>query len=179
LSMQGIECEDAPDFWRTEAEGYDPDVVVVVLGAWDVLDREDPELGRLEVGTERWRSWALEGLERLVAELATGVPTAQITIAEVPCYDEPDRGLGGASSERNDPARVEAVNDVINELIRLHPARLSLLPLDEWLCDDGEAIESRDDVHLRSDGVHFTHEGAMLTWEQWWIPRLRSLVPNP
>jgi lysophospholipase L1-like esterase len=74
---------------------------------------------------------------------------------------------------------VAAVNEVIHELIRRHPTRLSLLTLDDWLCADGKPISSRDGVQLRDDGVHFTHEGAMLTWEQHWIPELRSLVPTP
>ena len=54
--MQGVDCRDAPDYWRTQAETYAPDAIVVVLGAWDVFDRDDPQLGRLEVGTAEWRA---------------------------------------------------------------------------------------------------------------------------
>lgn len=80
---------------------------------------------------------------------------------------------------RNDPARVAAVNDVLAEVVRRHPERLTFLPLADWLCEDGKAIPERAGTRLRSDGVHFTREGATMTWNEWWLPRLRALLAAP
>jgi hypothetical protein len=177
VGNEGFECDDAPDFWRYQVERVPTDVTLVVLGAWEVFDRDDPDLGRLAVGTAAWRAWMVDGLDRLVAQLAAGAPGAPIVLTEVPCYDEPDRALGdGRAAIRNDPARAAAVNEVIDEVAARHPRRLHRLPLGDWVCDRGTAIAARDGVRLRDDGVHFTHEGAVLTWERWLVPQLERIV---
>ncbi len=177
VGNEGFECDDAPDFWRYQVERVRTDVVVVVLGAWEVFDRADPDLGRLEVGTPAWRAWMVDGVDRLLAQLAAGAPGAPIALTEVPCYDEPNRALGdGRAAVRNDPDRAAAVNDVLDEVVARHPQRVHRLPLGEWVCQGDEAIEHREDVRLRDDGVHFTHDGAVLTWERWLVPQLERIA---
>jgi peptidoglycan/LPS O-acetylase OafA/YrhL len=177
VGNEGFECDDAPDFWRYQVERVPPDVVLVVLGAWEVFDRQDSQRGRLEVGTPAWRLWMLEGFEHLLGQLAAGAPQAPVALTEVPCYAEPDRALGdGRAAIRNERARAAAVNDVIDQLVEDHPRRVHRLPLGEWLCRQDEPVEERGGIRLRDDGVHFTHDGAVLTWERWLLPRLRRLA---
>jgi hypothetical protein len=177
VGNDGFECDDAPDFWRFQVERVPTDVVLVVLGAWEVFDRQDPDLGRLDVGTPAWRTWMVEGFDHLLTQLAAGAPQVPIALTEVPCYDEPDRALGDSRAAiRNDPVRGAAVNDVIDALVARHPQRVHRLPIGEWVCRDGDPVDQRSGVRLRDDGVHFTRRGAVLTWEQWLVPRLRQLT---
>jgi peptidoglycan/LPS O-acetylase OafA/YrhL len=174
-SSEGQPCSDAGAVWAEAVAGADPDVVVVVMGAWEVLDRHVDGIGRLDVGTPAWREWTDASIERLARLLEDGAPSARIAFLEVPCYVEEQRDLGDPPPQRNDPARVAAVNDSLRRVVGHHPDRLAIVPLTAWLCDRGRAV-SRDGVALRHDGVHFTMQSARLTWNEWLLPRLHRLV---
>jgi peptidoglycan/LPS O-acetylase OafA/YrhL len=170
----GASCDGAAAFWAARVAAESPDVVVLMLGAWEVYDREDPALGRLDVGSPGWHDWMVDGLEDVAARLARQTP-ARIVIPEVPCFAEDELQLGTSAAARNDAGRVAAVNRAIDDLVARHPDRLARVPMRAWLCVGDAAIDERDGVELRPDGVHFDPASARLTWEQWLIPRLEDL----
>lgn len=151
-----VPCDQALALWRWWVGRTDPDLVVLALGAWEVYDRALPDGRTLDVGSAEWARWIRDRVEHAVQELASLAPHARIAVAEVPCYDERDLGLGGPSSPRNDPARVAAVNQVLDELVASHPARLVSLPWSRWLCGPG--------AFHRPDGVHLDPPSARALW---------------
>jgi peptidoglycan/LPS O-acetylase OafA/YrhL len=174
-----VPCAAAADLWLYWATETDPDVVVLVLGAWEVYDRRLPGDVDLPVGTRRWRDWLAAGLESFGHRLAVAAPHARIVVADVPCYEERSPWLGGPDSPRNDPDRVALVNDVFEDFVDDHPARLSTWALSDVVCDGTRPVEAIDGVALRSDGVHVSGPGAALLWERALLPHLRQVVAGP
>jgi len=157
---QPVPCPEMAGVWRAWAERVDPDVVVLVSGAWEVYDRELPGGRRLEVGTPAWAAWVDESLERVGADLAVAAPHAVVAVADVPCFDERDLALGGPSSPRNDPDRIAAVNAVLDRFVARHPARVVALRWSPWLCGR-DAYERPDGIHLSTDAAHAIWQGPM------------------
>lgn len=167
--IEGERHEGAPNFanWPERfaafVEGYDPDAVVVLIGAWDVFDRE--VLGRwLVPGTPEWRTWYDRLLDDAV-EILTG-RGAHLYWLTFPCTD----------TYRDD--RVPVVNDAYRALTARWPDRITLVDLHAEVCPggryepsypvpDGTTALVRDD-----DGVHFdmyVTTTALAPWVRGWI----------
>ncbi len=151
-----VPCAEHPERWRATAADADPDVVVLVLGAWEVYDRLLPDGTVLRVGTEPWRAWLDGRLEAVGTALALAAPHATLAVADVPCFAERGPDLGGAASPRNDPAARAAVDERLSAFVARHPARVVDLPWAPWLCGPGAAA--------RPDGIHLTAESARVLW---------------
>ena len=76
-----------------------------------------------------------------------------------------------------DPARVQWLNDVWRRYVADHPD-VSLLDLDAHACPGGKYVATIDGVPMRTDGVHFTLEGARLLWK-WLGPAVLRLARDP
>jgi peptidoglycan/LPS O-acetylase OafA/YrhL len=169
----------AEALWHAGIDRATPDVVVLTMGAWEVFDRW-PEGGtRLDVGTPEWRAWLDGSLERVAGTLVQWAPQARIAITDVPCFDEREDWLGGPASPRNDPARVGAVNEVLQGFAAANPDRITVVPMASWVCPGGVALVEVDGVTMRPDGVHVADEGAELLWERRLAPFVRTLVAEP
>ncbi len=97
--------------WPTDVHAFEPDVVVVAAGAWDLFDVKLDD-GRVVAPGDS--TWAVE-YERDVVKMfedlqSTGAPV----VAVVPsCYGEnTNPGGEAAPTEREDPARIRAVKQV-------------------------------------------------------------------
>ncbi|HVM40608.1 MAG TPA: acyltransferase family protein, partial [Acidimicrobiia bacterium] len=56
-------CQEWESRWRRGIEEFAPDVAVVLLGAWEVLDHRTPD-GDLVVGSARYERYLLDRMER-------------------------------------------------------------------------------------------------------------------
>lgn len=154
-----------------------PDIVVMSWGAWEVYDQIRNGV-RLKAGSKAWR-------DALLAQFQTDVDflnrysRARIVLLDVPCYRELDPSLGGPTSDRNNPQRLKAVQDVFNEAARRNAGQVTVLPISEWLCPGGVFQDSRDGIQLRPDGVHVDQQAAVLTWKAWLTPRLEAIARQP
>lgn len=170
-----VPCEDALDFWRWWVTDSDPELVVLTLGAWEVYDRVLDDGTRLRVGTERWRRWLAAELEAAATVLAEAAPHALLAVTDVPCFAERDPLLGGPASARNDPERVAAVNEVLDELVAVHPQRVVSLRWSQWLCGPG-AFERQDGVHLTEPAAHDLWAGPLGEHVRGVVAQLRAGV---
>jgi len=175
VSVPNPTCAQWPARWTEAVDSFDPDVSLVMVGAWEVYDRKVD--GRtLRVGTPEYESYLDAEMETALGVAASrGAPVA---LLNVPCYQQPNLQLGEPPSARNDPARVAWVNQVFQRVVARHPQRLRLIDLGGFLCPGGHYAEKLDGVKVRSDGVHFTPDGAGVVW-RWLGPQLVDLATHP
>jgi peptidoglycan/LPS O-acetylase OafA/YrhL len=172
LSGEGVPCADALDVWVHFVRDTTPDVVLVTLGAWEVLDRELDDGTRLDVGSPEWGRWLMDRLQTVVGRLAEVAPQASFAILDVPCYDQQELTPGGSESDRNEPTRVAAVNDVLHDFAARNPERVQVLPMSEWVCPGGDPRRELDGFTLRPDGVHVSGPATTHFWQEMLLPEL-------
>lgn len=161
-------CEAWPQEWQAAVNRHHPDMVVIMIGRWELMDRTfngawtnifDPAFAAY-VDTEIDQALTIAG--------STG---ARVVLMSSPYYL---RGLdpSGGRFPEDDPARVDAVN----QLMRNTAARrgVPFVELGAWLSPEGHYTADVAGVKVRSDGVHLTREtGPLLA--PWLFPQLAAL----
>lgn len=155
------ECETWRNLWRRQVSSFDPDYSVVLMGAWEVIDRNvDGNL--LTVYSDEYRRYVHDelwaGLDILTSH------GGKAAVLRVPCFQEPDREIDSSARPRNDPERVAWVNGIVEDVVAAHPSRPDLLDLSGLLCPGGRYLHEIDGAVVRDDGVHFTPHGAGVVW---------------
>ena len=145
--------------WQASLAGR-PDVVVILLGRWEVLDRLVS--GRWgHVGEPDFDGYLGSQLDRAL-NIASG-SGATVVLCTAPYYAGQERPQGGTWPE-NDPARVDRFNVVVRAAAARHAGTV-LFDLNAAVSPGGRFASMLDDVAVRSsDGVHFTPDsGAFLS----------------
>ena len=138
-------------------EALQPDVVMLMVTSWDVLDR-------------RWESGVVESPMDLdyaarishdyaaVAEalLARGADSIAFVRAPVP-----NIWWRGTRQGQEDPARHEVVYAAMSELQATDHATIAVIGLDQWLIAEG----LDQDHAVRPDGVHWDQSAARMIAE--------------
>lgn len=153
--------------WPEQFTGFvhekDPDAVVVLIGAWDVFDRQ--VLGHwLRLGTPEWRAWydyLLDDAVRILTER-----NAHLYWLTFPC----------TNTYRNE--RVVFVNDAYRALAARWPDRITLVDLYREVCPHDRysptyTTLSGQTVTVRSDdGVHFSLYAAGPALAPWFSSKI-------
>jgi hypothetical protein len=155
-------CAGWQQQWADAVAGHGASVALVVLGAWDVFDRETGDGEVLRFATAAWDA-------DLRARLQSGIDAlsgagAKVALLEVPCM-RPISVEGAAVPplpERADDARVAHVNELFRSVAAANSATTTFVEGPAGWCDD-EAVAT--DVGLRWDGVHVYKPGAKLIFE--------------
>jgi peptidoglycan/LPS O-acetylase OafA/YrhL len=159
--------------WGRKAALFRPDVTLLVLGGWEVLDHQ---VGNqvLQPGTPGYEAYLDSELE--LAYQLVAPASGRVAVLNVPCYHQPDTGLDKSlAATRDDPARGEWLNQVLGRFVASHRQQAVLLDLKGFLCPGGRYRDRIDGVQVRYDGVHFSKPGAKLVW-RWLDPQLRRLA---
>jgi peptidoglycan/LPS O-acetylase OafA/YrhL len=166
-------CTTWPERWRDKVAPFRPDVSLLVLGGWEVLDHQVD--GRvLRAGTPEYERY-LDGELQLAYDILAPA-SRRIAILNVPCYHQPETGLDQMLAEtRNQRVRGEWLNQVLDRFVAAHRDRMVLLDLDGLLCPGGRYVDRMHGVKVRYDGVHFSQGGAKLVW-RWLGPQLQRLA---
>jgi peptidoglycan/LPS O-acetylase OafA/YrhL len=172
-------CASLQEMWRGRLEGFEPDVAVVIAGAWEVYDKY--ERGRvLQAGTTALETYLQRELDSMLRTLTDG-GAGKVLLTNVPCYSAPDTGLNSDALVRNDPDRGAWVNDVFERFADRHRGTVSILDLRAFLCggpDGNEYADRIGGVKVRGDGVHFTPAGADLVWA-WLVEQINDAARSP
>jgi hypothetical protein len=146
---------------------FDPDVVVILVGRWETMDR---------VHDGRWTQLGDPAFDDyLGGQLTQAVNIASARGATVVFATEPynrrgERPDGGLWPE-DEPARVDRWNALLHQVAAQHPATVRMLDLGARLCPRGEFAWQVNGVRVRSDGVHLTPDGVR--WlTPWLMPQL-------
>jgi hypothetical protein len=155
--------------WAEQLDAFTPDVVVMMVGAWDVLDREiDGRIVRF--GTVEHDTLMLRHLDEASTLLASR--GAKVVILTTPYFARTEPGIDGSTDlPENDPSRVNRINSLYREFLASHRDRYRIIDLNRFISVDGEYAEVIDGVAVRGDGVHFTQEGSTMV-ANWLAPQL-------
>ncbi|MCU1352663.1 MAG: hypothetical protein JWM05_1872, partial [Acidimicrobiales bacterium] len=169
------ECVRWLDSWRAMV-ATDPDVALVVLGAWEVFDSW-VDGRRVPVGSREWRTLVARQLRLGLDVLTTGT-RVRVGVMTVPCMRPRPVGGSPARSERAEPARVAALNDVLRETTAAYRGRAVLIDYAGFACPGGVFRERVDGVVLRPDGVHVDRTSAVAAW-RWLAPIVLDMARRP
>jgi SGNH domain (fused to AT3 domains) len=145
--------------WRRLVAQVDPDVVAVLVGRWEVVDRLVG--GRwVHIGDPAFDALVAAQLDRAIADASSG--GARVVLLTTPHFAGLERPDGGRWPE-DDPARVDRFNVLVRAAAARHPGETSVLDLAAAAEPDGRYTASLDGITMRrADGVHFTQGGADL-----------------
>lgn len=150
--------------WADALATFDPQVAIIQWGAYEVFDHE-VDGTRLVFGTPEFDRLVISQLERHVATL--GSTGASVALLTVPCFSN------GSAPERNDPSRIDHLNELAAEVAGSTGA--TLLDLHEQVCPSGEFTPELDGTAMYADGIHFSRAGAAVVWS-WLAPEARALA---
>src|SRR5262249_14875075 len=135
--------------WPGELEAFHPDVVALLVGAWDVPDREiDGQ--RVNFGTVDFDKAFLQRLDEASTMLtSTG---ARLVVLTTPYFSRTEVvGQPGRSWPEYQPWRVDRLNSLFREFLENHPGRYRLIDLNKFVSPGGHYTDTLDGVDLRVD----------------------------
>ncbi|MGV4891742.1 hypothetical protein DKG34_23320 [Streptomyces sp. NWU49] len=156
-------CERWPSDLREAVDRHHPDVVVILFGRWETMDREYD--GRWShIGEKEFDAYLRAQLDRAVDTAAAR--GARVLLATEPYNHRGERPDGGLWPE-DQPERVDHWNRMLRQVAARKGGSVELLDLARRLCPQGAFTWQVDGVRVRSDGVHLTAEGAR--WLEPWL----------
>jgi peptidoglycan/LPS O-acetylase OafA/YrhL len=176
LSGQPIEstapCNAWPQKWADAEKSFQPDMVVIATGAWEMVDKV---VGTkvYEVGTDEWFTYARSEFEQALK--IAGPNGRPIVMLNAPCARSTATVDGPAIPEVMDQRRLDTVNELFAQLAAAHPDQIHLLDLKSLLCPNGTFEPKIDGVEVRPDGAHYSPAGAALVWK-WLAPQLNAIL---
>jgi peptidoglycan/LPS O-acetylase OafA/YrhL len=166
LNRPTPECAHWPQRWKAAVDKTQPNVVVLVFGAWEVFD---PQINghRAAFGGPEHEAMLREALDEAFRTLAGH----RVLALTVPCYQNFDDGIFRHGGERNDPARVAWINTILRDEAAKKPG-VDVPDLHSWLCPNEQYQRDMFGVRLRSDdGVHIDRAAGPALWK-WLEPYL-------
>jgi hypothetical protein len=166
--------------WPAELQEFKPDLVVMLVGAWDILDRE---VGGhvVQFGSVEYDTSFLHQLDDATTLLAsTG---AKVVILTTPFFSRPDLAIQtGRQWPEYEPWRVDRINSLYRDFLASHPGRYELIDLNHFVSPNGKFTDTLDGQLIRDDGVHFTTAGQQIV-AKWLVPQLLEVAkggdPDP
>jgi peptidoglycan/LPS O-acetylase OafA/YrhL len=165
-----------PVLWTRLVGRYDPEVVVVISGAWDLFDIVPPGSNEeLKPGTPEWDRYYEAAVRRAVQVLSAR--GAHVVFPTIPYF-----GTGGQLAQNTDsaassynPERVRLANRILQRLDTELDA-LTVPDLNHLLAPSGAYQESIGNVKpIHIDGVHYT-SGASDLIARWFVGELAPWV---
>ncbi len=166
--------------WPGELAFFKPDVVVMLVGAWDILDRE-VDGHEVKFGSVEYDSSFLHQLDDATNLLAsTG---AKVVVLTTPFFSRPELAVQtGTQWPEYDPSRVDRINSLYRDFLDNHPGRYRMIDLNRFVSPQGKFTDSLNGQVIRGDGVHFTEAGSAMV-VSWLTPQIEKVVaggdPDP
>ncbi len=145
-------CGDWPTWYQSDVDQLHPDVVVLLVGWWEALDRVLD--GRWQhLGDPGFDAYETSQFEKAVTIL--GSRGARVALVTAPYFDTGEQ-LNGQPWDEDDPARVRELNRIIETVAARHPS-VAVVPLNRYLDPDGHFTWTIDGIAVRlGDGIHTT-----------------------
>jgi len=158
--------------WQATLDRVHPDVALVLLGRWELLDRVLG--GQWEhIGEPSFDTYLAQQLDAAIA--TAGSDGATVVLCTAPYFQGMEAPLGGSYPE-NDPARVDRWNQLVREAIARHPGVVAF-DLNSLTSLDGHYASTIDGIVVRSsDGVHFSTDAGALVGPVL-LPAIRAAAP--
>jgi len=159
--------------WPGDLQQFQPNLAVMLVGAWDILDRE-VNGHVVKFGSVEYDSSFLHQLDDATNLLAsTG---AKVVVLTTPFFSRPELvGETGREWPEYDPWRVDRINALYRDFLANHPGRYRMIDLNRFVSPQGRFTDELDGQVIRGDGVHFTAAGSN-TVVNWLAPQLREIA---
>lgn len=142
------DCDRWPAQWQRAIDFARPDVAVVMVGRWELMDRVHE--GRwTHIGDPVFDAYLGRELDLAVA--VAGSRGARVVLATTPYYRRGDAPGGGTWPE-DEPARVDLVNGILRAAAARN--RVGVVDYGAILSPGGRLTLEVDGIRLRTDGVH-------------------------
>lgn len=158
--------------WERGVQADDPDVAVILLNRWELMDRRLDGVYQ-HVGQPAYDAYLKKQLDQAVKIAGgRGATVVLLSAAYTHRTERPDGGL----YDEDQPDRVNAWNRLLAAEQADPPHRVVLLDLNAVVCPAGRFTWSIGNVQVRSDGLHFTPEGVQRIIAPWLLPRLAAIA---
>ena len=166
---QKPECDAWPSRWSQRISYERPDVVLLIVGRWEIVDRMNE--GRwTHIGDEAYDSYLRAELRRALDIL--GSTGARIVVTTEP-YNRRAEKPDGSLYPEDHPERVDTWNELLRGVVDDRP-NVTVADLNDKLSPNGYYTTKVDGIRMRSDGVHPTPEAV-----EWLTPWLvEAIQPN-
>lgn len=163
---QKPECDSWPSRWSQRVKSDRPDVVLLIVGRWEVVDRMNE--GRwTHIGEPTYDAYLRSELNRALDILSsTG---ARVVVTTEP-YNRRAEKRDGSLYPEDDPDRVDDWNALLRSAVK-YRSNVTVLDLNRKLGPNGGYTNWIDGIRIRSDGVHPTPEAV-----EWLTPWLTDAL---
>ncbi|MDT5033587.1 MAG: hypothetical protein QOC94_3758 [Actinoplanes sp.] len=158
--------------WRNAVNADNPDVAVIELNRWELMDRKYQ--GRYQhVGDPAYDAYLSAQLDTAVSIAGTrGAAVVLLTAAYTHRAERPD----GSLYPEDQPQRVNAWNALLRAEVARRPGAVTVLDIDPIVCPHGNFTWSVDGVRIRSDGLHYTPIGVQTVIAPWLLPKVAAVA---
>lgn len=163
---QKPECDAWPGRWAQRITHERPDVVLLIVGRWEVVDRMNE--GRwTHIGESGYDAYLRSELNRALDIL--GSTGARVVVTTEP-YNRRAEKPDGSLYPEDQPKRVERWNTLLRSVVSERD-NATVLDLNRKLSPNGYYQVKVDGIRMRSDGVHPTPEAV-----EWLTPWLTEAL---
>jgi len=169
---QADKCKAWRAAWPSAVDAFQPDVVVMLFGAWDYRDHVVNGV-TLETGTPEWDAYVLSQLQRQMTALTSrGATLLLLTWPYQRAVMWPEMGNAGVKAEQIAHRDVDELNALYRRFAEQHPDSVSLIDLNSYVCPQGKFTDLVvDGVRMREDGTHFTSRSSYIV-ARWLVPQI-------
>jgi hypothetical protein len=168
-------CDDWPREWADNVDEFDPNVVVLSMGAWEVFDRRiDGE--EVLFGSDEHDELFVETLGEAIDVLSS--EGATVAILSAPRFERQDT-VSASVWTQNEQWRIDHLNELYEEAVSEREDQATIVDLEGFLCPGDEVCIQRldDGSPVRYDGLHFSEEGAEVVAD-WLSEELHDVIAD-
>jgi len=153
--------EQWPAQWAGNIDEFRPNVVLILAGRWEVMDREIG--GRwTHIGEPDFDAVLRRSLVQAVQVASSR--GADVVMLTAPCFDSGEQPNGLPWPE-DSATRLAVYNDMVRSVAAEYPATVRVEDFEAMVCPGGVYTTSLDGVQLRDgDGVHIVPTPAAGQW---------------
>jgi hypothetical protein len=165
-------CTKWPSRWQKGVNKDNPDVAVIELNRWELMDRKLNGTYQ-HVGDPAYNAYLLGQLDKAVTIAGSkGAAVVLLTAAYTHRAEKPD----GSLYPEDYPARVDAWNQLLVREQAKHPHTVTILNLNKLVCPNGKFTWTLGNLRIRSDGLHYTTAGVQRVIAPWLLPKLADIA---
>jgi hypothetical protein len=150
--------EQWPQVWRKSEDSFQPNVVMILAGRWEVVNRT-LQGHWTNILNPKFAAYVKQQLHRAVR--VAGSNGARVVLLTAPCYDTGEQPDGQPWPE-DTPNRLAKYNDIVRQVAKTSKGT-TLMDFNVMACPGGHYESHFEGVDARSDdGVHFTLAGGIV-----------------
>ena len=163
---QKPECDTWPERWAQRIAHDRPDVVLMMIGRWEVVDRKWNG-DWAHIGQPEFDKYLQSELRRALDILGS---TGALVVVTTEPYSRHGEQANGKLFAEDQPGRVDQWNTLLRKVVAGRP-NVTVLDLNKKLGPNGGYTNKINGVQVRSDGVHPTPNAV-----KWMTPWLLDAV---